>query len=587
MPRSPTLDGWRALAAVVAPFFAGSAIFASNALASTERGAELTASERAELLATIDDHFGVDGVGPTDGFGGDDNARTCLTGVVESLRLHWTEFTEVERAELTARLAPWKTDLFAPRQAAPAVGDLPAPPVTCFGHYLDNWVDGDRFSVQYETGAITESEATDFLSWLDFSYDRQVTELGWLEPDGMASYPMLVMVVSGGSASAYTTVENCPGEGYIPYVVVYEGSFDAGDWAMTMATHEFNHASQYAYGDAHEFWFWEATATWIEEYAYPEMNDWAQNTYFYGRYPYIGMNAWAGSSSSSALFNHTYAMAVWNFYLDEHVGGHDLVQDIWNNSRHEAGSYAYWMPDAIDDIRGEQFDELYPEFLGVMAVRAFEERSWFSNAERVASVSSLPDSGESRSGTAPQSLGANFITVDRDLGSDGQHLHVRFAGDDSPDEWTAVLVAGNATRADMVELDVDRDGFGESSIPFGGTFDIHFVVSPIENRAQGPYYEWSSADQYAYTWEMVIANTDNPDEAWASSGGDGGGDDGGGDDGGGSDDGGSDDGGGADTAEPVEGSSSDGDKGGCSVSGGGALTAGWMLVLLGLARRRD
>ena len=446
--------------------------------------------------------------------------------------------------------------------------------------------------MQYETGAITESEAEDFLEWLEFSYDRQIDELGWREPDGVSTYPMLVMVVEGGGASAYTTVESCSGIGYIPYIVAYEGSFDAGDWAMTMAAHEFNHASQYAYGGAHEFWYWEATATWIEEYIYPDMNDWAQNTWYYGRYPYIGMNAWAGSSSSSSLFAHTYAMAVWNFFLDEHVGGHDFVRDLWNNARFESGSYSYWMPDVIDDVRGEQFYDRYPEFLGVMAVREFSERSWFTAADRETEVDSLPASDESRTGTAPQSLGANYITVEKALGADGQHLHVRFNGEDGADVWTAVLVAGNATVADLVELDVDSDGFALASIPFDGTFDIHFVVSPTDDRAQGPYYEWSRADGFEYAWEMVIADTDDPDVAWSTGGDDGGGDDAAGDDGGGDDGGGEDgeDGGGddgsADTAEPVEGGSSGGDKGGCSATGTGAIATGWLLGLVGLARRR-
>ena len=207
MSRVPTNKPTRPYVRRLLPLVCAGLSWAGSAGAASPTVRALSTGERMELLAAVDGHFGVAGVGPSDGLTLHDHEGTCLTGVVETLRLHWSEFTDSERAELTDRLAPWKEDLFAPRAPPPAEGGLPAPPVTCFGHYLENWEDGDHFSVQYEDGAITAAEARDFLDWLEYSYDRQIGELGWREPLGISSYPMLVMVVAGGGASAYTTVE--------------------------------------------------------------------------------------------------------------------------------------------------------------------------------------------------------------------------------------------------------------------------------------------------------------------------------------------------------------------------------------------
>ena len=92
---------------------------------------------------------------------------------------------------------------------------------------------------------------------------------------------MVLVPRNNSYAGAYTTVEYCSGSGCMPYIVAYSGSFNSGNWWKTMACHELNHAIQFSYGFSHEFWWWEATATWIEEYVYPSFNDWADMTYVY------------------------------------------------------------------------------------------------------------------------------------------------------------------------------------------------------------------------------------------------------------------------------------------------------------------
>ena len=488
----------------------------------------------------------------------------CLTTLVAELKLNWDLFDAEERAEMTQILAPWKNDLLDPNWD-PADGP-PPPNSPCWAYQYDNVVESDRFSVQWEDNAIDQGEAEDFLDSLEYSWDVEVEELGWSEPTGINNHSMMVLVPRNNSyAGAYTTVEYCSGSGYMPYVVAYSGSFNSGNWWKTMACHELNHAIQFSYGFSHEFWWWEATATWIEEYVYPSFNDWADMTYVYSLVPYIGMNASAGDSNDQYLFYHTYAMAVWAFFLDEKVGGQELVERSWSRSSLRSGQYNYWMPDVLDDL-GEDWDELYQEFMATNATMDYAESNFFDDPELTDTVSNLPDSGGDRSSDRPQSLGQNFIRFKASAGEEGGTLQVSFDGESGVD-WYAVLARGSDELLEYVTFDLDSSGEGVAQIALDGDEDVFLVVSPMDEDAQGYNYNWNYADDYSYDWEAELISASSDDD--------------------GSEDGGSDNGTelGGDSVEDEDFSV----FGSCGCSAGtvaGGLSMAWIVGLFGLIRRR-
>jgi hypothetical protein len=317
----------------------------------------------------------------------------CLTGMVQSLKDNWHLFDADDRAEMTGVLAPWKHDLLDGMSGP----DVPAPG-SCFGYDSDNNIDTDHFSVQWDDGLITSTQAQAFADSLEESWDVEVGELGWREPAGAPRYKMLVRVedMGGGGAGAYTTVDWCAGE-YQAYVVASSSSFSSGDWYKTMACHELHHAIQYDYGFAHEFWWWEASATWMEEHVYPSLNDWANALYVYSLVPYMGLNANAnsgGGGGSEYLFYHTYAMGIFGMFLDQHVGGNELMMATWEEGLSESCQYCLWLPDAVEGA-GEDFDAVYAEFLATNAVMEYDDRVWLSTPALSDDVYSLPAEGES------------------------------------------------------------------------------------------------------------------------------------------------------------------------------------------------
>lgn len=432
----------------------------------------------------------------------------CLTQLVAELKQNWHLFSPAERAEMTAMLTPWKADLVDPSWVE---GDPPPPPGSpCFARQYDDYVDGEYHSVQWESGAISRSMAEAFLDELEFSYEMEVEEQGWKAPNRIETYAMMVLVPEGNQAGAYTTVERC-GNAYLPYVVAFSGGFRAGDWWKTMACHEFNHASQFSYGMAHEFWWWEATASYSEEYVYPEHNDWADFVSTYGRMPHIGLNASAGNSNDQWLFYHTYAMAIWGFYLDENYGGLDAVQETWElaDERGSTYGYDYWMPDVVEDM-GLDFDEVWTGFMATNAVMDYRERDDMPRPELTDKIDELPADGDEDNALEPQSLGMAFIEFDDDVAEDGKALKVAINAEDGP-EWYAVLVRGDTSVEDMVVIDLNEDGEGIGTIDFAEGDDITLVLSPVDEDAQGYGYNWTRADSWGFAWTAEVVESETAD----------------------------------------------------------------------------
>jgi hypothetical protein len=516
-----------------------------------------------ELRAAFNTHFYPDRVSEPVHMGAHSAARmheeghggACLTELVAQLREHWHLFSPAEKAEMTEKLAPFKRDLLDPMPMRRSAVDGSPPPSSCFGIPYDNYIENEHFLVSWEDGALTDSEAEDFLDSLEESWVREIDELGWRAPTGTDTYPMMVTVVNGGYAGAYTTIDSCPGEGYIPYVVAYEGSFDSSWWWKVMACHEFNHASQYAYGQDHEFWWWEASATYMEEQVYPSYNDWANMVWSYSQTPYLGLNASQGSSSDNNLFWHTYAMAIWAFYLDQHVGGDDMVRETWEYAFSRTYSaYDLYMPEVIDGL-DYSFEEVYTGFIANNAVMDYEERNYFETPRLTENIDVLPWDGGPDDNTRPQSLGQNYIKIPASLGEPGQILEVDFNGEDGPG-WFALLVRGERSVDELVQIELDDNGQGTGTIEMNGEDPIYLIVSPWDPDAYGYRYNWARDEGYDYDYAARIQGEEVAEDTASTD----------------------------EEEEEVSGKTGEGKKG-CATAPG--PTGLWMLGLLALRRRRQ
>lgn len=475
----------------------------------------------------------------------------CLTGLVKELRENQHLFSPDEWLDIQSTLG------LPPPSATPP---SPMPDGTCTGDTAENSLAGEHFVVYWGSGS-TQGQAEDLLESLEFSWETLIDDLGWDPPTGTPDLKLRFQISDSNYAGAYTTIDWCSGVGYVPYMVAGRGSFSAGTWYKTMAAHEFNHASQWGYSYAHEFYWWEATATWVEEYVYPSYNDWADMYVYFSFYPHIALNA--SNQQDQEIFAHMYSMGIFATWMDENVGGHDLVMGTWDEVKGDNGQYDAWLPDVLEDM-GEDFDSLWQGFMASTAFMDFAESSSYYDIQSVDDVGSLPATGDEQR-DAPQSLGMNYFEIDEDQGAEGKYLQVDFAGDDGID-WNVVLVSGDGNTVHEYVAAQIEDGVGSAWLPFDGDKKAYLVVSPKDEDVQGYFYDWTDADEYDFDFELCLADGETGLPC------------------GDADTGGTDDTG-SDPATP------DGDEdgdGGCGCFAGATPAAGllWAAGLLGLAARR-
>jgi hypothetical protein len=162
------------------------------------------------------------------------------------------------------------------------------------------------------------------------------------------------------------------------------------------AAHEYNHVLQFAYDVAQDTWMFEATATWMEDEVYTDVNDYLQYVVGWSRLTDVPMTNF--SSSGDEANAKAYGAAVWNRWLEARHGP-DVVRNAWEVSRQtDPPSFAPGAYDRALRSRGSSFAEAFAEFTADTAEwRAsnspFEEGSTFPDIPRERNVDLLPNVG--------------------------------------------------------------------------------------------------------------------------------------------------------------------------------------------------
>ena len=61
----------------------------------------------------------------------------------------------------------------------------------------------------------------------------------------------------------------------------------------------------------------------------------------------------------------------------------------------------------------------------------------------------------------------------------------------------------------MVVFELDDVGDGMAYIPFEGDQPVHLIVSPVDEDAQGYWYDWTDAVDFNYLWSArVVSESD-------------------------------------------------------------------------------
>lgn len=252
----------------------------------------------------------------------------------------------------------------------------------------------------------------------------------------------------------------------------------------TTAAHEFFHAIQFSYPTFNDWfsrenhWWIEATATWMEEAVYDDVNAY---------YPRVRSWLKAPRLSLKNSGDHEYGDALFIIFLtDVYLADKDFVKHVWENI--DTGIQA------IDNVLADtynkgDFESAFKEFTALNAVASigfskggYEEGPQYGRAAITKlhdqyPVPSITIFGES----APYELGANYIQF---LPADNHDnsLMIEFDGEDGINFGTMIVkVRSDDMGFESEEIPLDpQTRYGCQSVEgFGTTYSEIFLVPAV------------------------------------------------------------------------------------------------------------
>ncbi|HSK49644.1 MAG TPA: MXAN_6640 family putative metalloprotease, partial [Solirubrobacterales bacterium] len=203
-------------------------------------------------------------------------------------------------------------------------------------------------------------------------------QLGWREPKsagrrgGGKGTTDIYLSQIGGQLFGYAAPDRGQGEkGRIPrrlhgYLVIdddyspfeFPGTDPVEALQVTLA-HEYNHIIQFGYDAYQDPWFAEATATWMEEQAYPEVDDYLRYVRRWGK---------LYDTPLTATTIKEYGSAVWNHWLARRYDP-ALVRRAWAKAIHvRPGGFSVGAYDAaIREAGGSIFSRDFVRFAADVA----------------------------------------------------------------------------------------------------------------------------------------------------------------------------------------------------------------------------
>jgi hypothetical protein len=192
------------------------------------------------------------------------------------------------------------------------------------------------------------------------------------------------------------------------------------DAMRATAAHELNHAIQFGYdGQEPADWLWEATATWIEELVYDEIND--PDYYLAAVYGSPGTCQLAEGAEGADEELHWYGMWIFLRYISERHGD-ATVRAIWEYAARADGYDAII---AALAAAGTTVDEAFTGFAIALLLRDFEEGLQHPRV-RLADALIVPGGGSDGTLTAAQ--GVEPMAVDYVQISAGGTIQVSLSG---------------------------------------------------------------------------------------------------------------------------------------------------------------
>ncbi len=417
------------------------------------------------------------------------NRAVCGTPVIMALATQWPRLSKKTHqafAHLFQR--PTMTDSMV------SAGEYFRVHYDTRGRHAVSLVDADRNQVpDYVEGVA---------STFDAAWALQIDNLGYRVPldDGDGLFDVYIRQLGTEGVYGQTWPENWGDPVTAAYLTVDNNYTDpiyatrGLDGLHVTVAHEFFHAIQFAYNAQDLTWWHEATATWMEDVAYDDVNDYFQYTRFVLDAPAVSLDSQPGLQDG-----HQYGACVYVHYLDQ-AFGRSTIRETWEGLG-ERNSVSYDIEKLDPAMPTGGFSGTLPGYVTWNYFTGnryrdgfYEEGVFYQPAASVRTIAPTVGGQVSGSGTVDH-LASDYIQVVTKGLRGGLRADFTLAGAGGWQFWAMLI--------DTDGVGLLRPAGSRVEIPDAGDYD-NIVFLPISDALEGQDFDY---DYRISTVESVDGKT--------------------------------------------------------------------------------
>ncbi len=339
----------------------------------------------------------------------------------------------------------------------------------------------ENFAIKWgNQGDISQADAQVLADAFETAWALEIDDMGFPEPVGASEYRFNVyigdtdlLIPSANGNAGYFWYDE---EGW-PMVVMGADTSRRRGSAEVTAAHEFLHALQasvntYQYDGAGDWWF-EATASWVEEEAFPENSESAGLFFGFAFLPEVPVNYFSYPSSGAVDEFHQYGAFVFPRYIGD-TYGRQIIVDSWLRADFDTRPL-----NELNRLLDDDISDVFFAFADTNATWDYDKGEHYKESleiydyldnHRPSGRLDIDGGWVEPVDFWPETYGANYWEIEP------TDLPARFdiSGDSGP-TWHASIVTRTGDSREIYDLDASS-GFGLADVSGLDTVDEAWMV---------------------------------------------------------------------------------------------------------------
>ncbi|MEA2444718.1 MAG: hypothetical protein QOJ12_2010 [Thermoleophilales bacterium] len=336
----------------------------------------------------------------------DRNRRRAL---IAQLAARYPRLTDGQRTQAAPYLTRPTDGASDPGGHGYTVPEAPGSP-SCTAHYCVHWV-----AASTDAPSLTDGNGNGIPDYVErvgavaeTSYSVENGTLGWRVPKsdgtaggGAADHTDIYLAQLGGTGVyGYTSPDPGQRGNSLSSYLVIDNDFASGEYPnyaspelpldVTLA-HEYNHVIHFTYDALEDTWMFEATAVWMEDQVFTNINDYLQYLPGWVQLTTQPLTQFNGTNPSDRRNLKVYGSAVWTHWISSRFGP-DVVRNSWDGSVQAKSFAPNAFGDAIKRAGGKGFSDEFGRFSAATAEwqaqnSGFPEGGSYPDVARIGSLS--------------------------------------------------------------------------------------------------------------------------------------------------------------------------------------------------------